>query len=128
MAIFTVDGRAFNVVATSLQRKASVLDGQNAGRVLSGRMERDIIGTYYNYTIELDTRNMDVAEYDSLYEALTAPVKSHTLVAPYGQGTISFEAYVTGADDTLKIMTPEKNLWGGLRINFVAMEPKRYPE
>lgn len=127
MAVFTLDGRSFNVVVTSLQRKASVLDGQSAGRVLSGRMERDIIGTYYNYSIELDTASMSVTDYDALYEALTAPVKSHTLVAPYGQGTISFEAYVTGADDTLKIMTPAKNLWGDLRINFVAMEPKRYP-
>lgn len=127
MGVFTLDGRAFNVIVTSLRRKASVLDGQNAGRVLSGRMERDIIGTYYGYTIGLDTASMNASEYDALYEALTAPVKSHTLVAPYAQGTISFEAYVTGADDTLKIMTPKKNLWGDLEINFVAMEPKRYP-
>lgn len=127
MEVFKLDGRGFNVTVKSLQRKASVLDRESAGRVLSGRMERDIIGTYYNYTVTLLTENMNVGDYDALYEILTAPVNSHTLVAPYGQGTISFEAYVTSADDNLRLMTSTANLWGDLKINFIAMQPKRYP-
>ena len=124
MSVFTVDGRAFDVVVSSLQRKASILDGKNAGRTLSGRMERDIIGTYYNYTLGIDPKLLTHDEYDTLYEILTAPVDSHGLVLPYGQGTISFDAYISNADDTLKRLG-RTNLWSDLSVNFVAVEPKR---
>lgn len=124
MSVFTVDGRSFNVSVSSLQRKASILDGENAGRMLSGRMERDIIGTYYNYTLGIDPKLMTPAEYDALYELLTAPVDSHALVVPYGQGTISFAAYISNAEDTLKRLAGT-NLWSDLKVNFIAMEPKR---
>lgn len=127
MAVFTLDGTSYDVSVTELQRKASILDGENAGRVLSGLMKRDIIGTYYNYSLTLDTSNLKVSDYDMLYEALTAPVNSHRLTVPYGQGAASFDAYISNADDVLKRMTGSMNLWGNLKINFVAMEPKRYP-
>ena len=125
MNIFSVDGRTFNVITSSIQRKASILDGENAGRMLSGRMQRDIIGTYYNYTLSIDPRLLSLADYDALYELLTAPVDSHRLVVPYGQGTLSFEAYISNAEDTLLQMAKGKNLWEGLKLNFVAMEPQR---
>lgn len=124
MSLFTVDGRSFDVIVSSLQRKASVLDGKNAGRTLSGRMERDIIGTYYNYTLGIDPKLMTPADYDALYEILTAPTDSHGLVVPYGQGTISFNAYISNAEDTLKRMSGI-NLWSDLAVTFTAMEPKR---
>lgn len=124
--VFAVDGKIYHVNVESLQRKASILDGENAGRVLSGRMERDIIGTYYNYTLALGTRDMNTADYDALYEVLTAPVNCHTIRVPYGQGTKTFEAYIASADDDLLLLS-ELNLWAGLKINFVAMEPDRRP-
>ena len=119
MSVFTVDGHSYNVSVSSLQRKAAILDGENAGR-----MERDIIGTYYNYTLGIDPKLMTPAEYDALYEILTAPVDSHALVVPYGQGTISFSAYISNAEDALKRMAGT-NLWSDLKVNFIAMEPKR---
>lgn len=127
MGVFTLDGKTYNVAVTELQRKASVLDGENAERAKSGRMMRDIIGTYYNYSMTLDTKSLSLAEYDALYEVLTAPVDSHSLTVPYGQGTATFAAYVSNATDTLKRMTGAMNLWGDLKIDFVAMAPKRYP-
>ncbi len=125
--VFTIDGKSYNVSVTDLQRKASVLDGENAGRVMSGLMVRDIIGTYYNYSMTLDTRSLNFSDYDSLYEVLTAPVDCHSITVPYGQGTATFDAYISNADDVLKRMDGSRNLWGDLQINFVAMAPKRYP-
>lgn len=125
MAVFTLDGRAYDVSVTALQRKAAILDGENAGRAKSGRMLRDIIGTYYNYSMEIDTGSLKVSDYDALYEALTAPVDSHRLTVPYGQGTMTFDAYVSNVDDALKLATGRVNLWGDLKLNFVAMAPKR---
>lgn len=126
-AVFKVDGVAYNVRVPDggLKRSASILDGDNAGRAKSGRMIRDIIGTYYNYTLQIDTSGLDVEAYDSLYQVLTAPVDCHTLEVPYGQGTLTFQAYVSNAEDAIVTMEGRRNTWGGLSINFIAMAPAR---
>lgn len=129
MSVFTIDGKAYNVFvpADGIRRSGQILDGENAGRTLSGSMIRDIIGTYYNYSISIDADNTDSAEYDALYNVITAPVDSHLLEVPYGQTTLVFEAYITSAADTLKSMANGVNRWGDLTISFVAMEPQRRP-
>ena len=127
--VFKIDGVAYNVriPAGGLQRSASVLDGDNAKRAKSGRMIRDIIGTYYNYTLKIETYGMDAVQYDTLYEVLTAPADYHTIVMPYGQGTLTFQAYISNAEDAVVTMENSRNTWGGLSINFIAMAPARTP-
>lgn len=127
MDVITIDNKTYKVGVTSLKRGAAVLDGENAGRVLSGRMERDIIGTYYNYDLTFGTSTMSPTDYDAMYEVLTAPSDYHMITVPYGQGTKTFQAYVSNASDTLKRMTTACNLWGDLTIKFTAMEPMRTP-
>lgn len=129
MKPFVLDGKSYNVFVpeSGIKRSGQVLDGDNAGRTQSGVMIRDIIGTYYNYSIEIDTSKTERAEYDALYQVLTAPVDSHTLTVPYAQETITFQAYVTSAEDTLETMADGHNLWSGLKINFIAMKPQRRP-
>ena len=125
--IFTVDGHAYEVTvpAGGLKRSGQVMDGDKAGRLQTGRMERDIIGTFYNYSLQIETQNLNAAEYDELYHVLSAPVDYHTITLPYGQSTITFEAYVSNVNDELKLMQENRNIWGGLTFNFVAMEPQR---
>lgn len=128
MAVFTIDGVSYpGILVLGLTRKFSVLDGDNAGRVRTGTMVRDIIGTYYNYTLELDTTEASLAEYDSLYEVLSAPEDSHSITVPYGQTTLSCEAYVTNGEDSLISMENGRNKWSGLAINFIAISPERRP-
>lgn len=124
---FTVDGRTYNVYvpAGGLKRSFQVLDGPNAGRLLSGDMERDIIGTYYNYTLNIETRMMSLTEYDELYEVLSAPENWHDIVVPYGQTTMAFRAYVTDGEDSLTRIAGGKNYWKGLSVKFVAKAPQR---
>lgn len=125
--IFKVDGIAYNVLVPDggLKRSAAVLDGDNVGRTKSGRIIRDIIGTYYNYTLQIDTRGLDVEQYDALYGVLTAPEEYHTIVMPYGQATLTFQAYVSNVDDSLVTMEGNRNRWGGLSVTFIAMGPER---
>lgn len=127
--VFQVDGVGYDVFvpAGGIKRSAAILDGDKAGRVQTGRMERDIIGTYYNYTIQIDAESTDAAAYDALYAVLTAPVVSHQISVPYGQDVLQFEAYVSGADDALQMELDDLKLWGGLAVTFTAMEPKRIP-
>ena len=124
----TLDGTTYqNIRVTSLKRNFSVLDGPNAGRLMTGEMERDIIGTYYNYSVEVSADDATTAEYDSFYQAISAPQNSHVLVVPYGQTTLSFNAYVSQGSDELLFMLNSKNRWGGLSFNFIAMSPQRRP-
>lgn len=112
---------------TSVKRSFQVLDGENAGRVMTGDMERDIIGTYYNYAVEVDADDASPSEYDQFYQAISAPVDSHLLVVPYAQGTLTFRAYATNGSDTLLYMMDNQNRWGELSFNFIAMSPQRRP-
>ena len=126
--VFTVDGVEYpNVNVISLERTFAVMDGENAGRTMDGAMRRDIIGTYYNYNMELTSDYSDLSEYDKLYEVLSAPVDSHTIVVPYGQGTLALEAYVANGDDELLHKRDTFNKWQNLSVNFVAMKPQRRP-
>ena len=124
--VFSIDGVYYNVIVpeNGIERNFQVLDDDTAGRVLSGVFIRSIIGTYYNYTIQLDTSRMDKAEYDAMYEVLSAPVDYHVLTVPYGQGTLTFDAYITSGKDTLRLIK-DGNWWEGLSLQFVAMAPER---
>lgn len=129
-SVFSVDGVEYPgvFVKSPIHRSFNVLDGENAGRTMDGRMQRDIIGTYYTYRLEFDASLSDPEEYDALFEALSAPVDSHIISAPYGQGSLTFEAYVAnGEDDLSRIYRDESKKWDNLTVNFVAMEPQRRP-
>ena len=127
-SILSLDGKEYpNLHVVSLKRSFAVLDGDNAGRVMTGAMTRDIIGTYYNYSMEIDPVSSDLSEYDEFYESISAPVDSHVLTVPYAQTTITFDAYVANGEDELVSKYGSRNDWQNLAINFVAMKPKRTP-
>ena len=127
MSVFTLDGKSYNMIvpADGIKRSFQILDGDNAGRTISGIMKRDIIGTYYNYEITVHPKSFDPEEYDDFYESISAPVDSHTLTFPYGQTTLTFQAYITNGEDILMFMEDGVNYWEGLTIRFLAMAPQR---
>lgn len=126
--VFSVDGVQYpGVNVLSLKRNFAVLDGPNAGRVMDGSTKRDIIGTYYNYSMTVTSDYSDLEEYDKLYEVISAPEDSHSIVVPYGQGTLEFRAYVANGEDELIHKRDSFNKWNNLSFNFVAMKPQRRP-
>lgn len=124
--IFTLDGTGYNVGVESISRKARIADGQNSDDALSGYHWRDLQGTFYDYKIVISADGMSREEYDSFYEVLTAPVDSHVIVVPYGQTTLSYEAYIEIVEDEVEYMD-DGTCWGGLTVTFYAREPKRVP-
>lgn len=129
MSCFKIDGIEFTkAVVDKPKRSFQILDGENAGRqILTAKMERDVLGTFYNYSMNIDSSFMSKEEYDTLYELLSAPVDSHIIEVPYGQSTLVYEAYITSGSDELIAIRKNVNLWDNLSINFVAMEPERRP-
>lgn len=124
--VFSVDGVQYSKLhVVSLKRSFAVLDGENAGRTMDGAMQRDIIGTYYNYSLEIDPSGSDPAEYDSFYEVISSPSDSHSVSFPYGQSSLEFEAYVSNGEDELWDIFKGQNRWTNLTVNFIAMTPQR---
>lgn len=123
--LLSVDEKNYNVFVTGLKRSFQVLDGENAERALSGRMIRDIIGTFYNYEMTIRPVVGKYADYDALYEVLSAPEDSHKVVLPYGQKTLTFNAYVTSGQDNLIVKADKESYWSDLTFQFIAMAPQR---
>ncbi len=122
----TLDGVTYRTLhVTKLTRNFSVLDGENAGRVTTGEMVRDIIGTFYNYTVEIDPDAASREDYDAFYERISAPEDAHLLVVPYAQTTLTFYAYVSQGQDELTMMEDNANRWENLSFSFIAMKPQR---
>lgn len=122
----TVDGKKYkNLYVTSIERNFSVLDGDNAGRTTAADMIRDVLGTFYNYTIAIESKYSNAQEYDEFYEVISAPAASHTIVVPYAQTTLTFKAYCTSGKDSVGIEHDGSQKWTGLSINFIAISPQR---
>lgn len=124
--IFTIDGVGYNIGVESIARKARLSDGPNADNALSGYHMEGPPRDFFDYTFQLSADGMSRDDYDSLYEVLTSPVDSHTVVAPYGQTTLSYEAYIEVVEDTVEYMD-DGTCWGGLTVTFYAREPKKVP-
>lgn len=126
--VFTVDGTEYSKIhVLSLKRSFAVMDGENVGRTMDAAMQRDILGTFYNYALVIDPMESDPEEYDALYETLSAPVDSHAVSFPYGRSVLTFDAYVANGVDELFDIFGGQNRWDNLSVNFVAMEPQRRP-
>lgn len=125
-SIFSIDGVELRVNVMKLERGFSVTDTKNSGRLQDFDMHREIAGTFYNYTLEIEPYPEYREDYDTFYDIISAPVPFHGMVFPYAQQTLEFEAYVTQGKDTMK-RSNGKNLWAGLSVYFVAKKPQRRP-
>jgi len=133
--MFTYDGKEYDIAVTKLTRSFAKLSTDKSGRVQTGEMFIDLIGTYYNYTIAVQD-NGDQAEFDRFWEDLSAPKDFVAVVFPYNQNEMTFDAYVTqGSQDLVRMLkSPKtlfgqliKNIWGPVTLNFIAKEPARRP-
>lgn len=123
-----INGIEFDVPIKELSESLNVLDGENVGRVLSGRMVRDIIGAYIGHKVTF-FNGKDNGEYDRLYEYL----KQHsvddyvTVEIAHGQTTISYEAYYTVIEKQLRIRENDVNYWDAIQVSFVPMDAQVRP-
>lgn len=128
-AVVLIDGKDYGLTIPQggIKRSFSVLDSSKSGRLSNGEMQRDVIGTYYNYSIQFKCSTNSLKIYDEMYEVLSSPQDSHSITVPYGQEILTFQAYVTSGEDNLKKISKLGNEWSGLTVNFIATKPKRRP-
>lgn len=118
-----IDGVTYDVPVVSIQRNAELLD-RMAERTEDGVLTRQVIGTYYNYTIEWGSIAR-TDDYNALYAVMTAPVPFHQIVVPGTSGDYEFTAYISSVKDEIKKIHNGKTYWHKLSANFIAKEPAR---
>ena len=118
------------VAISALEESFNVLDGENAGRVLSGRMVRDVIGTYIGHSVTFFSWH-DRQAFDELWDYLIAHSVdgSVTVELADGQKTISYEAYYTSGKRTLQQRDADndENYWDEIQVNFIPMDAQVKP-
>lgn len=131
MSYIKLNGIEFDadVAISSYKRSFNVLDGNNARRVMTGRMVRDIIGTYIGHSLTVFRRGDNYKGLDDFWDYLIehSVDDSVMLEAADGQSTISYEAYYTSGTQNLEKVENGVNYWGEIEINFVPMEAQVTP-
>lgn len=108
-----------------MDRKGDILD-LTATRKEDGTLHREVIGTYYNYTLNF-INNGDTAEYERLWWKLTEPVASHKIQLPYQPDSAVFYGYFGSCKDNVTLITADGIRAKGLSCNLVASSPSRTP-
>lgn len=117
-----IDGTEYKIPLLSpMDRKGDILD-LTANRTEDGVLHREVIGTYYNYTLKF-IYNGDDAEYEKLWVKLTEPVASHMVQLPYHPDNKAFEGYFGSCKDNVTLITADGIKAKGLSCNLVASSP-----
>lgn len=124
-----MDGVTYRVrvVYNSLVRAFELVEGPNAGDMFSGRHERDLIGTKYTYSMQIEPNPRYPADYDAFFDALSDPVPSHTITVPNGQNSLTFAAMIEAGSDTYKGKVAGMRRYGGLSVTFKAIGIQKEP-
>ena len=118
-----IDGIGYKIDVLSVKRTADFLD-KYAERTENGDLERELIGVYFNYKLQLGP-GIDRTEYARLWDKLTEPVEFHEVTVPDEDGDDTFTAYFSNVADELLRKVAEKNYWKNLTVNFIAKKPAR---
>lgn len=119
-----IDNETFDVGIIKITRKVSQL-AESLGTTMDGTKHYDVKGTYYDYDVAFNTRAMNVAEYDKLYDLVTAPVESHEVTLPFGQSTITFLARTKVGNDSIIFNYTNSRKWGGFTVTFESLIPQK---
>ena len=121
--LFLIDSVGYRVHVLNLTRKFSVLDTENTGRTMDGRMYREPIGTFYNYSMTVAPMG-NGEDLEKFWEAVSQPTTSHYCKFPYGQQMLAQHMYIISGEQDLIRSGADGNFWGEITVNFIAMTPK----
>ena len=131
MNYIKINGVSFdvNVAISAYSRNFNVLDGENAGRTLSGRMVRDVIGTYIGHNVTVFRKGDNYRGLDAFWDYLIqhSTDDSVLLEAADGQKTVSYQAYYTSGTQDIEKVENGINYWGEIQVNFIPIDAQYRP-
>ena len=130
MSGIQLDGKLYHVrtVFNTLEQAFELIEGPNAGEMLSGRHERDLLGTEYSYQFGVERDPAHPDDYDDFFRAISAPVDSHEIAMPNGQSVMQFQAMVKSGSHVYRGKLAGRQIWSGLSVTFTPIAPQRVPD
>lgn len=121
-----VDGITYHMIC-DIKRTAVIKSSDLSGLLLDKTYFNDVIGTYLEYTVNMVVPYGYENEYTSLYEVLTNPSASHTVVVPYNQTTTTIIGRITVVSDELMGEETRGNatykIWRKTSFKIIANSP-----
>lgn len=124
-----IDDTYFNIAIVELHRKADVLD-KSAYRSEDGDLHREVIGTYYNYTLKFGMMcrtKEEREEYNRLFDTLSEPMEYRSVTLPHDG--ITFEGYFASVEDDINYLVDDETMaaFKGLQCNLISRLPRKRP-
>lgn len=125
--MLNIDGKDYKVFVKfpTIVNSFEIREGDNSAFAQNGREIRDIIGTAYNYEMEIEPNEVFPEDYDELFDALSAPVASHRVSLPFGQSTLEFDAAISEGERTYHGKSGGFHRWKGLKVKFRPINLQR---
>lgn len=120
-----IDSVTYNIPYKTVKRKADLLF-KFAERTQDGVLHSEIIGTYYNFSLQFGMSKNNVSAYAALWVKLTEPVTSHEVTLPDESTSITFDAYFAAINDEV-IKEGATNYFRNLSVDVIAISPARTP-
>ena len=121
---FILDGETYNVQVMSLRRSFEIKESIAAKLTQNGDIYRDLIGTYYNYTITVREKEGDREALDAFWDAVSSPDPSHECIFPYNQTVLAQKMYVKTGNQEISCLHKDGATWKDITVQFIAKEPK----
>lgn len=102
-----------------------IVEGDNSGVAQSGKLIRSIAGTGYTYKFHAEPDPRYPEDFDALFDVLSAPVASHRISMPYGQGKMEFDAAIYEGSVSYHGRIAGAQRWKGLDVECVPLKPQR---
>ena len=127
-----IDGKAYDVIVTNIERNFEILQSPNAGATLApgARETLDPLGTRIGHRITFKRKAGHEKDFDDLWDFVIQPKYDGVWVdLAYNQGTLKYEARFTSGNQALKKIDPttKKVYWGELVLDIVPIEAQVKP-
>lgn len=106
-------------------RKVDVLD-KFAERTIDGDLKREILGVYFNYTLEFSLF-WDMEQYDRLFKKLTEPKEFHRITIVSNTSVYTYQGYISGVEDVIEYAKGNQRRITGLKCSIIAKQPTLRP-
>ena len=132
MDYIKLNGISFDteVAISAYKRTLNAVHGDNAGRVMSGKMILDPIAAYYGRNVTVFRRGNNYKGLDDFWDFLAAHIlddQGVLLEAADGQTTVSMRCYYSSAEQDLESVDGGINYWGPISVNFIPIDPQVTP-
>lgn len=129
---FKINGKAYNVLVTSLEENFNILYGENSGRVLDdgAPMVLEPIGTFFGHTVEVRRKSGYEAEFDRLYRLVSRPIsEGFDIDIVHCQNVAKYNGYISNGKRALKRIDQDtgKVYWDALSLNIIPMKAQVIP-